>query len=71
MLFFRSEDHLTKWLRDHKASRGAVLTLAQTWRLAKAWYLDRRDPAWRPRSRDEAQAVLDRVGLTDAFWKLT
>ena len=70
MLFFRSEEHLAKWLADHKTSRGAVLTLADTWRLAKAWYVDRRDTAWRPRSRDEAQAVLDGVGLTEPFWKL-
>jgi alkylmercury lyase-like protein len=70
MLFFRSEEHLTVWLDDHKTSRGAVLTLEETWRLAKAWYVDRRDPAWRPRSREEAQAVLDGVGLTEPFWKL-
>ena len=41
-----------------------------TWRLAKAWYVDRRDPDWRSRSREQAQAILDRVGLTDPFWKL-
>ena len=70
MLFFRSEDHLTNWLVRREAPRGAVLSLATTWRLAKAWYVDRRDPAWRPRSKNEAQAVLDGVGLTDSFWKL-
>jgi len=70
MLFFRSEDHLARWLDQHGASRGAVLSLATTWRLAKAWYVDRRDTNWRPRSVSQAQAVLDRVGLTDPFWKL-
>ena len=74
MLFFRSEDHLTKWLEPRGEprgeARGAVLSLAVTWRLAKAWYGDRRNPDWRPRSREEAQAVLDQVGLTDTFWKL-
>jgi hypothetical protein len=70
MLFFRSEDHLTKWLEPRDEPRGAVLSLALTWRLAKAWYVDRRDPDWRPRSREQAQAVLDGVGLTDPFWKL-
>jgi len=70
MLFFRSEDHLNKWLAQRNAPKGAVLSLATTWRLAKAWYVDRRDPAWQPRTREQAQAVLDGVGLTDAFWKL-
>ena len=70
MLFFRSEDHLNRWLAQQGAPRGAVLSLATTWRLAKAWYVDRRDPLWRPRSKAQAQAVLDDVGLTDPFWKL-
>ena len=70
MLFFRSEDHLARWLGTRAAQRGAVLTLDTTWRLAKAWYLDRRDPDWHPRTREQAQAVLDGVGLTDPFWKL-
>jgi len=70
MLFFRSEGHLGKWLEQQNAPRGAVLSLATTWRLAKAWYVDRRDPRWRPRSKEQAQSVLDEVGLTDPFWKL-
>jgi len=70
MLFFRSEDHLTRWLEQHDAPRGAVLSLAATWGLAKAWYVDRRDPLWKPRSKEQAQAILDEVGLTDEFWKL-
>jgi len=70
MLFFRSEDHLTRWLEQHDAPRGAVLSLAATWRLAKAWHVDRRDPLWKPRSKEQAQAILDEVGLTDEFWKL-
>ena len=70
MLFFRSEDHLTKWLERRHAPRGAVLSLEATWRLSKAWYLDRRNVDWRPRSKEQAQSVLDAVGLTDPFWKL-
>ena len=70
MLFFRSEDHLTRWLEQHDAPRGAVLSLSATWGLAKAWYVDRRDPLWKPRSKEQAQAILDEVGLTDEFWKL-
>jgi hypothetical protein len=70
MLFFRSEDHLAKWLNQRAAVQGTALSLATTWRLAKAWYVDRREPDWRPRSVAQAQAVLGGVGLTAPFWKL-
>ena len=38
--------------------------------LAHAWWFDRIDPDWRPRTRDQNQAILDRLGLTGAFWQL-
>jgi hypothetical protein len=62
MVLLRSE--------DDPPDGGATLTLAQLWELARAWYGDRLDPDWRPRTRDESQAVLDRVGLRDEFWEL-
>ena len=40
------------------------------WRLASAWYGDRLEPNWRPRTRDESQAILSGVGLTGPFWQL-
>ena len=70
MSLFRSEEHLSEWLRATGNQRGEVLSLARTHALAKAWYLDPRDPAWRPRTRDESQAVLASVGLTSDFWEL-
>lgn len=70
MLFFRSEEHLDRWLATRDAQRGAVLSLADTWSLAKAWYPDRRAPGWRPRTVDESQAVLDGLGLDRGFWSL-
>jgi hypothetical protein len=44
--------------------------LGAVWRLALAWYPDPRAPAWRPRARDESQALLASVGLTGDFWEL-
>ena len=70
MSLFRSEEHLIDWLHATGNKRGEVLSLAQTFALAKAWYLDPRDPGWRPRTRDESQAVLASVGLTSEFWDL-
>jgi hypothetical protein len=49
--------------------RGAVLTLEQTWVLAKLWYADRMDPAWRRPTPDEATAAFASIGLTGEFWQ--
>jgi hypothetical protein len=70
MSLFRSEEHLREWLRVTGNQRGQVLSLAQTFALAKVWYLDPRAPDWRPRTRDESQAALASVGLTSEFWEL-
>ncbi|HEY0670650.1 MAG TPA: hypothetical protein VGD27_00220 [Longimicrobiales bacterium] len=70
MSLFRSEEHLVNWLARTGYTRGAVLTVEQTWRLAQAWYVDPRDPAWRPRTIDESQAVLASVGLRGDIWQL-
>ena len=70
MSLFRSEEHLTRWLQRTGNTRGAALSLQRVWELAKAWYLDPRDPNWQPRSIEESQAVLSSVGLTGDFWKL-
>jgi hypothetical protein len=70
MSLFRSEEHLNEWLRVTGNPRGEVLSLAQTFALAKVWYLDPRRPDWRPRTRDESQAVLASVGLISDFWEL-
>jgi hypothetical protein len=70
MSLFRSEEHVERWLHATGHPRGAVVPLAQVWALSKAWYTDPRDPAWRPRTRDESQAVINSVGLTGEFWEL-
>jgi hypothetical protein len=70
MSLFRSEEHVERWLRRTNNQRGAILSLQRVWELAKAWYLDPRDPHWKPRSIEETQAVLSSVGLTGDFWTL-
>jgi hypothetical protein len=70
MSLFRSEEHVDAWLAVKGRERGAIVTPEDVWRLAKAWYVDPRRPDWRPRTRDESQAVLASVGLTDPFWTL-
>ncbi len=71
MLLFRSEEHVAKWLRDWHLPEGAILSLEQCWRLAQAWYgPDRREPDWRRKTAEEAEALFAQLGLTPPFWKL-
>ena len=70
MRLFRSEEEIEDWCAVHGRERGAVLTLDRLQRLAAAWYDDRLRPDWRPRTREESQAVLAAVGLDGEFWRL-
>lgn len=71
MLIFRSEEHVDKWLHDWNLPRGAILSLEQCWQLAEAWYTpDRRDPEWRRKTVDEAEALFADLGLQGPFWRL-
>jgi hypothetical protein len=38
--------------------------------LARAWWDDRIAPDWRPHTREQNQAILERLGLTGEFWAL-
>jgi hypothetical protein len=46
------------------------MSVQQLWALARAWYGDRLDPEWRPRTRDDSQRLLADVGLGGEFWQL-
>ena len=68
MLLFRSEDHVNRWLAGRKP--GATIPITKLAELAEAWWGDRLDPDWRPHTREQNQAILTRLGLTDPFWDL-
>ena len=68
MNLFRSEEHVARWLAGREP--GATIPVAKLSELAHAWYQDRLSPDWRPRTRDENQAILDGLGLTGDFWRL-
>lgn len=61
MRLLRSEEDVTD---------GEIVGLPTLLRLARLWYGDRLDPDWRPRTREQSQAILDEVGLTGGFWRL-
>jgi hypothetical protein len=63
MNLFRSEEHVG-------GREGAVIPVAKLAELAQAWWGDRLAPDWRPHTREQNQAILDRLGLTGDFWEL-
>jgi hypothetical protein len=68
MLLFRSEGHVTSWLAGRPP--GTTIPVTKLAELAEAWWGDRLDPNWQPHSREQNQAILDRLGLIGPFWKL-
>jgi len=40
------------------------------WALVQPWYQGRLSAEWRGRSAQEAQDIIDEVGLTGDFWQL-
>ena len=53
-----------------EVGEGELVDLPTLRRLARRWYGDRLSPDWRPRTREQSQAILDEVGLTGEFWRL-
>jgi hypothetical protein len=60
-----------RWLEAQGFEPGETLPELQACELAYAWWSDRLDPDWRPHTTEENQAILQRVGLTGPFWRLT
>lgn len=68
MNLFRSEEHVRRWLGGREP--GMTISVSKVSELGHAWYGDRLDPDWKPHSREQNQAILDRLGLTGEFWRL-
>ena len=68
MNLFRSEEHVQRWLGSR--APGATLPVTTLSELAHAWWSDRLAPDWTPHTREQNQAILERLGLTGAFWSL-
>ncbi|MGE5691288.1 MAG: hypothetical protein ACM33B_12105 [Pseudomonadota bacterium] len=68
MNLFRSEEHVARWLGGREP--GATIPVETLAALAQAWWGDRLAPDWRPHTREQNQAILERVGLTGPFWAL-
>jgi hypothetical protein len=71
MSLFRSEEDVHAWCEERQRAAGAIFDVATLWRLAAVWYDDRLDLNWKRRTIGERQAILDAVGLSGPFWRLT
>lgn len=71
MLLFRSEEEVETWCTSRRIARGGVVPVRQLQELAIGWYGDRLRAGWRPRGVEGSQELLERVGLTGPFWRLT
>ena len=68
MNLFRSEEHVRRWLGVRPP--GATITVGKLGELARAWWGDRLPPHWRPHTREQNQAIFERLGLVGPFWQL-
>jgi len=68
MNLFRSEEHVRRWLGDR--APGVTLPVSTLSALAHAWWADRLAADWQPHTREQNQAILDRLGLVGDFWRL-
>lgn len=68
MLFFRSEDLVRAWCQARGIEPRPLVTMAQLWELAVAWYATRLSPEARRPGPAEMRHIFARVGLHDPFW---
>jgi hypothetical protein len=68
MNLFRSEEHIVRWLAGR--TPGITIGVTALNDLAHSWWSDRLDPDWTPRTREQNQAILDRLGLIGDPWQL-
>jgi hypothetical protein len=68
MLFFRSEELVKAWCRARGIEPRPLVTMAQLWELATAWYATRLTPEARRPGPDEMRGIFAQIGLDDAFW---
>ncbi|HSL21804.1 MAG TPA: hypothetical protein VK886_09720 [Vicinamibacterales bacterium] len=68
MLFFRDEEHARLWCTGHSVPVRPIVTIAQLWQLAVAWYSTRLEPTARRPGPDEMRQIFGRIGLVDEFW---
>lgn len=50
--------------------RGATISARTAWELGRDWYSDRLRDDWAPKTVEVMESIFEKVGVTDAFWRL-
>jgi hypothetical protein len=67
-LFFESPDQEVDWLARTRLPAGRVISLAQTWKLAQAYFTGSDQPGPHTRHRSDLGALFQDAGLADPFF---
>jgi hypothetical protein len=70
ILFFKTPDDEEDWLARTRLPAGRVVPLAQTWKLAQAFFAGSSEPGPHTRHRSDMDALFRGVGLDDPFFLL-
>jgi len=68
MFFFRSAELVAAWCQARGSGRRPLVTMAQLWELAVAWYATRLSPEARRPGPAEMRQIFAQIGLDDPFW---
>ena len=68
MLFFRSEENVSRWCQEQGVPQRPIMTLEQLWRLAVTWYGNRLTVESRRPAPDEMVSIFADIGLNGPFW---
>jgi hypothetical protein len=68
MLFFRSEEHIRDWCREHRIPIRPSVTMPQLWALATTWYSTRLQADSRRPQPEEMRGIFASIGLQGDFW---
>ena len=68
MLFFRSEEQIRDWCKDHSYAMAPPVNMTQLWGLAKKWYSTRLLPESRRPKPEEIRGIFATLGLEGNFW---
>jgi hypothetical protein len=68
MLFFRSEERVREWCRQHGQPMRPLVRMDQLWQLSTTWYSTRLQENSRRPKPEEMRAIFTSIGLQGDFW---
>jgi hypothetical protein len=68
MLFFRSEERVREWCRQHGQPMRPLVRMDQLWQLSTTWYSTRLQENSRRPKPEEMRAIFASVGLQGDVW---